>query len=114
MEPEKFVSRVAAGAGLTDIARRVFCPLMYVQALLDHDFSHRGDWWWYAYDVGRLPHCDELVLPMLPALAQCERVWIEVEAADALGIRTTYMETPETFIGLTPAQSTGLHLGLSG
>ena len=32
------VSRVTAG--LTDIDRRVFRPLMYAQALLDHIFSH--------------------------------------------------------------------------
>ena len=32
------VSRVATG--LTDINRRVFCLLTYVQALLDHGFGH--------------------------------------------------------------------------
>ena len=32
------VSRVAAG--FTDIDRRVFCPLTYAQALLDHGFGH--------------------------------------------------------------------------
>ena len=32
------VSRVAAS--LTDIDHRVFCPLTYAQALLDHGFGH--------------------------------------------------------------------------
>ena len=35
------VSRVAAG--LTDIDRRVFCPLTYAQAQLDHGFGYRDD-----------------------------------------------------------------------
>ena len=44
------VSRVAAA--LTDIDRRVFCPLTYAQALLDHGFGRKDDQWWYEYDVG--------------------------------------------------------------
>ena len=44
------VGRVAAG--LTDIDRRVFCPLTYAQALPDHGFGHKDDQWWYEYDVG--------------------------------------------------------------
>ena len=106
------ISRVAAA--LTDIDRRVFCPLTYAQALLDHGFDRKDDRWWYEYDVGWLPHCDELVVLMLPGWAESKGVRIEVEAAEALGIRATYLETPETFTGLTPVQSTGLHLGLLG
>ena len=106
------VSRVAAA--LTDIDRRVFCPLTYAQALLDHGFDRKDDWWWYEYDVDWLPHCDELVVLVLPGWAESKGVRIEVEAAEALGIRATYLETSETFTGLTPVQSTGLHLGLLG
>ena len=51
------VSRVTSG--LTDINRRVFCLLTYVQALLDHGFGHK-DYRWYEYDVGWLPHCDQV------------------------------------------------------
>ena len=56
------VSRVAAA--LTDIDRRVFCPLTYAQALLDHGFGRKDDQWWYEYDVGWLSHCDELVMKL--------------------------------------------------
>ena len=101
------VSRVASG--LTDIDRRVFCPLTYAQALLDHGFAHKDDQWWYEYDVGWLPHCDELVILMLPGWAESEGVRTEIEAAEALGVRTTYLETPDRFTGLTPAQSVALH-----
>ena len=92
----------------------MFCPLTYAQALLDHGFDRKDDWWWYEYDVDWLPHCDELVVLVLPGWAESKGVRIEVEAAEALGIRATYLETSETFTGLTPVQSTGLHLGLLG
>ena len=65
------VSRVTAA--LTDIDRRVFCPLTYGQALLEHSFSDRDDQWWYEYDVGWLLHCDDLVLK-LPGWAESEDV----------------------------------------
>ena len=96
------------GNETTDIDRRVFCPLTYAQALLDHGFDDKDDQWWYEYDVGWLPHCDELVILMLPGWAESEGERIEVEAAERLDIRTTYLEPPEKFIGLTLAQSTEL------
>ena len=34
---------------------------------------------------------------------------IEIEAAEAHGIRTTYLETPARFTGLTPEKSAELH-----
>ena len=34
-------SRQQSRAGLTDIDRRMFCPLTYAQALLDHGFGHK-------------------------------------------------------------------------
>lgn len=71
------VSRVAAV--FTDIDRRVFCPLTYTQALLDHGFGHKDGQWWYEYDVGWLLHCDELVVLMLPGWARSEGVRIEIE-----------------------------------
>ena len=106
------VSRVAAG--LTDIDRRVFCPLTYAQALLDHGFGHKDDQWWYDYDVGWLYHCDELVVLMLPGWADSKGVRIEVKIAEELGIWMTYMEMPERFRGLTVEQSAELHHRLSG
>ena len=60
-----------------------------------------------AYDVGWLPLCDDLVVLMLPGWAQGVR--IEIEAAESLGIRITYLKLPERFTGLTPAQSAELH-----
>ena len=101
------VSRVAAS--LTDIDRRVFCPLTYAQALLDHGFDDKDDQWWYEYGVDWLPHCDELVILMLPGWAESEGVRIKIEAAKELGIRISYLETPYRFTALTPAQSTELH-----
>ena len=106
------VSRVATS--LTDIDRRVFCPLMYAQALIDHGFGHRDDRWWYDYDVGWLPFCEELVVLKLPGWAESEGVRIEVEFAGELGIRITYMEIPERFLGLTQEQSAELRQRLSG
>ena len=91
------VSRVAAG--LTDIDHRVFCPLMYAQVLIDHGFGHKDDQWWYDYDVGWLPYCDELVVLMLPGWADSEGLRIEVEVTEGLGIRMSYLEMPEN--GLT-------------
>ena len=43
---------VSRAGGLTDIDRRVFCPLTYAQAILNHCFGHKNDQWWYEYDVG--------------------------------------------------------------
>ena len=82
------ISRVTAA--LTDIDRRAFCPLTYAQALLDHGFGRKDDRWWYEYDVGWLPHCDELVVLMLPGWAQSEGVRVEIEAAEALGIQISH------------------------
>ena len=101
-------------AGLTDNDRSVFCPLTYAQPLLEHGFGDRDDQWWYDYDVGWLPYCDELVVLMLPGREESEGVWIEIETAGTLGIRICYLEVPERFIGLTLAQCVELHLGLSG
>ena len=106
------VSRVAAA--LTDIDRRAFCPLTYAQALLDHGFGRKDDRWWYEYDVGWLPHCDELVVLMLPGWEESEGVRIEIEVAGTLGIRICYLEVPERFIGLTPAQGAELHRKVRG
>ena len=106
------VSRVAAG--LTDIDHRVFCPLMYAQVLIDHGFGHKDDQWWYDYDVGWLPYCDELVVLMLPGWADSEGLRIEVEVTEGLGIRMSYLEMPERFPGLTLEQSAELHHRLSG
>ena len=106
------VGRVAAG--LTDIDRRVYCPLVYAQALIDHGFGHKDDRWWYDYDVGWLPCCEELVVLKLPGWADSEGVRIEVEVAEELGIRITYLEVPERFPGLTREQSAELRQGFSG
>ena len=106
------VGRVAAG--LTDNDRRVFCPLMYAQALIDHGFSHKDDQWWYDYDVGWLPCCEELVVLKLPGWTESEGVRIEVEVAESLRIRITYMEVPERFPGLTQERSAELRQRLLG
>ena len=106
------VGRVAAG--LTDIDRRVFCPLLYAQALIDHGFGHKDDRWWYDYDVGWLPCCEELVVLKLPGWADSEGVRIEVEVAESLDIRITYLEVPESLSGLTVEQSAELRHRLSG
>ena len=106
------VGRVAVG--LTGMDRRVFCPLMYAQALIDHGFGHKDDRWWYDYDVGWLPCCEELVVLKLPGWAESEGIRIEVEVAEKLGIRITYMEVPERFSGLTLEQSVELRRRLSG
>ena len=106
------VGRVAAG--LTGMDRRVFCPLMYAQALIDHGFGHKDDRWWYGYDVGWLPYCEELAVLKLPGWAESEGVRIEVEVAESLGIRITYMEVPERFVGLTQERSAELRRRLAG
>lgn len=106
------VGRVAAG--LTDIDHRVFCPLMYAKVLIEHGFGHRDDRWWYAYDVGWLPCCEEIVVLKLPGWFDSEGVRIEVEVARELGIRITHMEVPERFYGLTPQRSAELRHRLSG
>ena len=75
---------VSRAVGLTDVDRRVFCPLTYAQALLNHCFGHKNDQPWYEYDLGWLPHCDDLVILMLPAWAESEGVRIESETAKEL------------------------------
>ena len=106
------VGRVAAG--LTNIDRRVFCPLMYAKALIEHGFRHRDDRWWYDYDVGWLPCCEELVVLKLSGWAESEGVRIEVKFAESLGIRITYLEMPTRFTGLTLERSAELRRRLSG
>ena len=49
---------------------------MYAQALIDHGFGHKDDRWWYDYDVGWLPFCEELVVLKLPGWAESEGVQI--------------------------------------
>ena len=55
-----------AATGLTDMDSRVFCPLMYAQALIGHGFGHKDDRWRYDYDVGWLPCCKEFAVLKLP------------------------------------------------
>ena len=105
------VSRYAAL--LTDIDRRVFCPLAYAQALIDHGFGYKDDEWWYKYDVGWLEHCDELIVLMLPGWSESKGVRIEIEAAEELGILVSYADIPEAFAGLSADQSEELHRRLS-
>ena len=105
---------VSRAAWLTDINRRVFCSLTYAQAILNHCFGHKNDQPWYEYDVGWLPHCDELVILMLPGWNKSEGVRIEIKAAGALGIAVRRIEMSERFTGLPPAQSKKLHLRILG
>ena len=58
----------------TDIDLRAFCSLTYAQALLDYSIGHRDERWWYDYDIGCLPRCDDQVLLKLPGCAQSECV----------------------------------------
>ena len=46
---------------------------------------------------------------MMPGWAQSEGLLIEINAAEDLGVRITYLEPAEKFIGLTPEQSVELH-----
>ena len=87
---------------------------MYAQTLIDHGFGHKDDHWWHDYDVGWLPYCKELVLLKLPGWVDGGGVRIKVEVAEELGIRITYLEVPERFLGLTLEQSADLHHRLSG
>ena len=105
------VSRVASG--LTEIDRRVFCPLSYADALLGNGFGLRDDEWWYDYDLGWLSHCAELVVLRLPGWTDSKGVRLEIEAAEFWGIPVVYMDPPERFAGLTLNQSKDLHLRLS-
>ena len=106
------VSRVAAA--LTEIDRRVFCPLTYADALLENGFSPRDDEWWYVYDIGWLSHCAELVVLTLPDWANSEGVRMEIEAAERWSIAISYMELPEQFAGLTLEQNDELRRKLAG
>ena len=75
----------------------------------EHGFGHQDDQWWYDCDLGWLPHCDELVDLMLPGWVQSEGLRIEIDVAEELGVRITYLEPAEMFIGLAPKQSVELH-----
>ena len=105
------VSRVASE--LTDIDRRVFCPLTYAASLLENGFNRRDDEWWYGYDLGWLAHCAELVVLTLPGWKESEGVRLEMETAESWRIPISYLDPPERFAGLTPAQSKELHQRLS-
>ena len=101
------VSRVASE--LTEIDRRVFCPLTYAASLLENGFDLRDDEWWYDYDLGWLSHCAELVVLMLPGWSESKGVRLEIEAAESWVIPISYMEPPERFAGLTREKSNDLH-----
>ena len=106
------VSRVAAA--LTEIDRRIFCPLTYADALLEKGFGLRDDEWWYGYDIGWLSHCAELVVLTLPGWADSEGVRMEIKTAERRGIPISYMEPPEQYLGLTSEQNDELRNKLSG
>ena len=97
------VSRVAAG--LTEIDRRVFCPLTYADALRANGFGPRDDEWWYDYDIGWLSHCAELVVLTLLRWEDSEGVRMEIKTAERRGIPISYMEPPEQYLGLTSEQN---------
>ena len=45
---------------------------------------------------------------MLPGWAQSEGLRIEIDVAEELGVRITYLEPAEKYIGQTPEQSVEL------
>ena len=72
-------------AAVSDIDRRVFCPLSFAQALADHGFGHEDDEWWYEYDAGWLRHCDDMIVRMPPGWAESRGVRMQIEVAEKLG-----------------------------
>jgi len=101
------VSRVASE--LTEIDRRVFCPLTYAASLLENGFDLRDDEWWYEYDLGWLSHCAKLVVLTLPGWSDSKGVQLEIEAAENWSIPISYMDPSEQFTGLTRKKSNDLH-----
>ena len=101
------VSRVASE--LSEIDRRVFCPLAYAASLLENGFGLKDDEWWYDYDLGWLSHCAGLIVLMLPGWSESMGVRLEIEAAESWRIPIFRMDPPARFAGLTPAQSKDLH-----
>ena len=101
------VSRVASE--LTELDRRVFCPLTYAASLLENGFGFRDDEWWYDYDLGWLSHCTGLVVLTLPGWAGSKGVRLEIETAESWGIPISYMDPPDQFAGLTRDKNKDLH-----